>query len=286
MNDSFFNSVIENHGIGILSTAKPVGGGCINNTLKLTTNENSYFLKWNSLDQLDMFICESQGLSLLKNSSSLKIPNVIGHGTWKDRSFLLLEWIDSGLMDNHFWEKFGQGLARMHQKTSDTFGLDHNNYIGRLPQSNKQHSTWADFFVNERLLPQIRLAERNRLISNDLIKKFEVLFNKLGDLIPSEQPSFIHGDLWSGNFSSSSGNTPTIFDPAVHFGHRETEMAFTHLFGGFSPDFYRYYNEEYPLVDGFKDRIDLHNLNPLLVHVNLFGTSYLSGIVQTLKRYT
>ena len=124
------------------------------------------------------------------------------------------------------------------------------------------------------------------LIDAHIQKKFDLLFNKLEELVPDESPALLHGDLWSGNFMTNSDGDASIFDPAIYYGHRETELAFTQLFGGFSPEFYHYYDAEFPLESGFDERVDIHNLYPLLVHVNLFGSSYLSGIIQTLKKFT
>lgn len=102
---------------------------------------------------------------------------------------------------------------------------------------------------------------------------------------PEESPSLLHGDLWSGNVMPGQQGLPTIFDPAVYYGNREMELAFTELFGGFDQDFYAAYHESFPLSPGFTNRADLYNLYPLLVHVNLFGSSYLSGIDRTLRRF-
>ena len=269
-----------------LVSFQSVGGGCINNTIKLVTETNTYFLKWNSADALDMFEKEHKGLLLLGEHTQLKVPEVLNSGLSHDKSFLLLEWVEKGRMDNQFWSDFGVGLARMHQSSASHFGLDHDNFIGSLHQSNSMHDSWSSFFINERLKPQIALANQKGLIQSDLITKFEKLYLQLDNLVPKEAPALLHGDLWSGNFSSSTPNQPTIFDPAVYYGHRETELAFTNMFGGFSLEFYHYYQVEFPLEPGFNDRMDIHNLYPLLVHVNLFGSSYLSGVIQTLRKYT
>ena len=125
----------------------------------------------------------------------------------------------------------------------------------------------------------------NGKVNNDILRNFEKLFSVLQNLIPEASPSLLHGDLWSGNFMCGEDGEAVIFDPAVYYGHREIELAFTQMFGGFDKSFYSAYNEEFPLLPGFDDRVDLYNLYPLLVHLNLFGQSYLSGITQTLSRY-
>lgn len=269
----------------ILST-QHIGGGCIHSTARLITENQSYFIKYNNGEDASLFEKEAMGLILLSEASPIRIPKILGKGAMENMSYLLLEWIEKGTPKSTFWRDFGQQLARQHQCTQSHFGLDYDNYIGRLPQSNKLHANWDDFFVAERLLPQLELAFSNQLIDKGIVDRFERLFPQLINLIPKEPPALLHGDLWSGNFLSNELNQPVIFDPAVHYGHREAELAFTNLFGGFDRSFYQNYEEAYPLEKGFENRIDLHNLYPLLVHLNLFGQSYLSGILQTLKRYT
>ncbi len=282
----FIAKVIHNHLKASLKSSNPVPGGCINSAYQVHTTEGIYFLKWNKKELLKMFSVEERGLTLLHEHSSLNSPKVIAAGEMDAKSYLLTEWIEKGSQSTYFWENFGRNLAIQHRETSDQFGLDHDNFIGSLPQPNNYHSSWHSFFINERLIPQLNLALSKSLIDTSIRTKFDLLFNELEELIPKEPPALLHGDLWSGNFMTNSEGEAVIFDPAVYYGHRETELAFTQLFGGFSPQFYHYYDEMYPLTPEFDERVDIHNLYPLLVHVNLFGRSYLSGIQQTLKRYT
>lgn len=185
-----------------------------------------------------------------------------------------------------FWIEFGHLLADLHKRSADHFGFEYNNFIGRLHQKNGQHKDWVDFFRKERLIPQIEMAYDAHHIDSKVQGQFEILFTKLNTLVPPEAPSLVHGDLWSGNFLVSSDSRPVLIDPATHYGHRETELAFTHLFGGFDQLFYKSYQECYPLSPGFEERIEIHNLYPLLVHLNLFGAAYLSGIRNTLNKFT
>ncbi|MEP1032933.1 fructosamine kinase family protein [Ekhidna sp.] len=287
MND-FIDHILKKHlspSICIKTTSS-VSGGCVNSTYKISTDTGSYFLKWNKASLNGMFISEEKGLDLLHKYSPIITPKPLGKGVISEKSYLLTEWIEQGIQSSRFWENFGNNLAKQHQNTATKFGLDHDNFIGSLAQSNAQHSSWNDFFIQERLVPQLRLAESKNLISNSIQVQFEMLYSKLDELIPPEQPALLHGDLWSGNFMINQTGEAAIFDPAVYYGHRETELAFTKLFGGFSSEFYHHYNEAHPMEQGFDSRVDIHNLYPLLVHVNLFGTSYLSGIIQTLNRFT
>jgi fructosamine-3-kinase len=286
MND-FIEKVIQTHlpNTTVLSS-QTISGGCINSAVKVITDKKPYFLKWNRAELSEMFHAEKKGLVLLNEHSTIKSPCVLGIGELDKRSYLLLEWLEKGTPKPAFWDEFGTKLALQHKQESSHFGLDHDNYIGSLPQSNKQHTHWYSFFIEERLIPQIKLASSNNLINREIQSKFESLFQKLENLIPNEKSALLHGDLWSGNFMVAESGDAIIFDPAAHYGHRETELAFTKLFGGFEKQFYTSYHEHMPLEPGFDDRVDIHNLYPLLVHVNLFGSSYLSGIIQTLNRFT
>lgn len=263
-----------------------VNGGCINKTTLLETTRGPFFLKENTVQHEELFRKEVLGLIILSEKSKIRVPEVIGSTTIQNRTFLLLEWIQKGPPSKTFWQDFGSQLAHQHKQSQELFGLAHDNHIGRLKQSNSTHSSWSDFFVLERLLPQIELAEANNLLDYDLRHQFESLFNRISQLVPDEAPSLLHGDLWSGNFMCDIKSRPCIFDPAVYYGHRETELAFTYLFGGFDPIFHQSYHQEFPLLPEFNQRVEVHNLYPLLVHVNLFGTSYLSGIRQTLNRFS
>ena len=187
--------------------------------------------------------------------------------------------------ENNFWENFGRGLAKLHKTTSDYFVLDHNNYIGSLTQSNRKRDNWIDFFVEERLGFQLKLARDSHLIDSGVLSAAEGLFNRLNEIIPKEQSSLLHGDLWSGNFMLGDQGEACLIDPAVYYGHREMDIAMTKLFGGFDHQFYEAYNQEFPMEKGWEQRMDICNLYPLLVHVNLFGGGYVSQLTSILKRF-
>ena len=286
MND-FFNSILLNSfGRQDLDLkVQYIGGGCISNTVKLSTKHNSYFLKWKQ-GSFDMFEKERLGLWLIKKSNSLKVPNTHHVGQLEGKGYLLMEFLDSGNANKKYWERLGNGLAQLHKNTNAYHGLDHDNYIGSLVQHNKMNKTWSDFFINQRLIPQVKLACSKGLIDSSILKLFDTLYLQIHHLIPKEKPALLHGDLWTGNIHCGSNGEPDLLDPAVYYGHREAELSFTKLFGGFNESFYQSYDNSFPLIQGFEERIDLFNLYPLLVHLNLFGSSYLSSILGTLKKYT
>lgn len=262
-----------------------IGGGCINRCYKLHTTDDDLFLKCNSQEYLDMFEKEQRGLTALSSFSELEVPQPLYTGTLGSKAFLIMEYIEASAKSEEFFGRLGRGLARMHRKTQEEYGWNEDNYIGRLAQSNTYNSNWIDFFISQRLVPQIETAVNQKVLPLKERRDLEVLLTKLHNYLVTEPPAFIHGDLWSGNIMSGPGGSPCLLDPAVYFGHREVELAFTTLFGGFDTEFYQSYNEVYPLQSGYSDRFELYNLYPLLVHLNLFGTGYLSSIGQVISRF-
>jgi len=286
--NEFFEAVLEKEldmPVKVLQT-EHTSGGCINHTLRLTTSEGVFFLKWQDSIPDDMFEKEAKGLGLLAASGTIKIPEVIGHGKWKNRNYLLLEYIEGSSMLNKYWEDFGASLAQMHrQNTQSTYGLDHKNYIGKLPQPNDFQDDWINFLIKERFEFQLKLAIDRDLLDNKFIDRYRRFYDLLPNLLPVARPALIHGDMWSGNVMVGADGKVCLIDPAVYYGHREIELAFTQMFGGFSRAFYDSYHDAYPLEPGFEERVAIYNIYPHMVHVNLFGTSYLSGVESVLSRY-
>lgn len=283
----FFESALESvlmHSVK-LTNSKSINGGDINLTALLETAKEKYFIKWNERASTDMFEKEALGLEALRETKTFDIPQVIGFGKVQSKDFLILEFLENGTPKNSFWETFGSQLAAMHQHSSPKFGLDINNYIGKLPQPNEPNSDWVDFFIEKRIGFQLNLGVQNGNISNSFALRLEKIYTKIKELMPAEKPALIHGDLWNGNFMIGSEGRPVIYDPAVYYANREIELAFTRLFGGFDSKFYSSYQEVFPLEPGFEDRIDFYNIYPLLVHANLFGSSYLDSINRIIKRF-
>jgi fructosamine-3-kinase len=265
----------------------PLSGGSINQSAKLETTAGIFFLKANDAFRYPgMFEKEAKGLQTLKEASEFTIPEVILTGEEEGLSFLILQFIEGRLRKSDFWESFGTSLAKMHRTTSARFGFPEDNYMGSLKQINTQHLRWVDFFIEERLTKQLKMALASGQLKTEDAEKFTRMFLKLDDLIPEEAPSLLHGDLWNGNFITGSEGEPCLIDPAVYFGHREVDLAMTRLFGGYDEAFYATYQAEFPLLPGFEERVDIHNLYPLLVHVNLFGGGYAGQVRSILRRYS
>lgn len=269
-----------------ISETNGIGGGCINEAYKLKTTGGKYFIKYNSASRFSgMFEKEAAGLKILADTNSFDIPEVIGSGEAGKNSYILLHYIESGIPARNFWSHFGTKLADLHHNTSEYFGLDHDNYIGSLTQSNKKHPDFCGFFISQRLEPQLKEARNKGAFSQSDIRFFDSLFKSLNNIIPVEKPALVHGDLWSGNFMVTENGYPCLIDPAVYYGHREADIAMTKLFGGFQPEFYNAYNQAWPLKKDWQKRMDIFNLYPLLVHVNLFGGSYAGQVLRIIRQF-
>jgi fructosamine-3-kinase len=263
-----------------------VSGGDINQARLLHTAQGAFFLKYNTSDQApDMLEVERKGLELIAASACIRVPTVIGTGATAAGAYLLLEYISPGRADSNFWKSFGRELAQMHRTGQEHFGLDHDNYIGKLPQYNTPRINAVTFLIEDRLEPQCRMAADRQLLSSADLQDAKKLFNRLPQLIPAEPPSLIHGDLWSGNFMVDENARPVLIDPAVSYGLREMDLAMSLLFGGFDALFYQSYQEAYPLQHNWEERVDIYQLYYLLVHLNMFGRSYLGAVQQILRKY-
>lgn len=265
---------------------KTLSGGCINSCFEFSSKDTSYFLKFNSADKYpNMFETEAEGLNLLSQTSCINIPKVIEVGRFENISYIILEFIKSERKKSNYWEDFGQKLASLHKNTNSTFGLNFDNYIGSLTQINTTKDSWTDFFIENRLEKLVALCYDYQLIDYQTKKQFNQFYSRLEKLIPKENPSLIHGDLWSGNVIVNQKGEVCLVDPSVYYAHREIELAFTFLFGSHPEEFYKTYNENFPLEKDWRKRIDLFNLYPLLVHLKLFGSSYFSQLKNNLTKY-
>jgi protein-ribulosamine 3-kinase len=261
-------------------------GGCINNGGRLQTTAGNFFLKWNQAAALKgMFEREAKGLQLLRATHAIHVPEVIATDEVANYQFLLIEYIDPQPARHDYWNVMGWQLAKLHRVHGSDYGLDHDNYIGSLPQLNRPHQSWQKFFGSQRLIPLVEKAIQLGKAPDNWNYKFEQLVKKMDSLLPEEAPSLLHGDLWQGNVLINSVGAPCLIDPAVYYGHREVDLAMTQLFDKFDPVFYYAYHEAYPLLAGFEKRFEIYNLYPLLVHLHLFGSSYIAPIQSTLNAF-
>lgn len=270
----------------IIKNIYAVTGGDTSTSYRLECNGDSFFLKcMESHSYPDIFEKELAGLQLLADSKSIAIPKPLFIGKTADTVYLVAEFIAKQPPEDDFWEIFAEKMATLHQQTAPQFGLDTDNYIGTLPQSNKQHTSWTEFYGRERIEPLVRKCIDQQLLDKAISSSCETLCKKLPEIFPVELPALVHGDLWGGNYLAGPGGQPYIFDPAVYYGNREMDLAMTRLFGGFDRRFYWHYEEIYPLAHGWQERISLCQLYPLLVHAVLFGGGYVQRVKNILSAY-
>ncbi|MDH3322621.1 MAG: fructosamine kinase family protein [Flavobacteriaceae bacterium] len=281
----FFKQQLQDHLKEKITGISALSGGDINETYKISTDQNTYALKVNRKDAFpQMFEKEKLGLDRI-SATGARVPKAILTYTSSTDQFLLLEYIEEVTVQPEFWENFASDLAKIHRTSDALFGLPYNNYIGSLKQINTQTNSWESFFVNHRILPLMQKAFDAHLLNKNHLKGFENLFGRLNELLPVEKPSLIHGDLWAGNLMKGADQTPVFIDPAIYFGNREMDLAMTQMFGGFDQVFFKYYDAIFPLEIGWQQRIKIHNLYPNLVHLVLFGKSYLGGIESVIKHF-
>ena len=267
--------------------ARPLAGGDINEAYEAgLADGRAVFVKCNATAPNDMFVAEAHGLEWLAQAKALRVPAVLAaSGADQLTPFLALELVRPAQRARDFDERLGHGLAALHRHGAEAFGLDHDNYIGRLPQKNTFAVNWPEFYRVRRLGAQLKAAVDTGLATTRMRRDFERLFRQLDTLCgPPEPPARLHGDLWGGNLITDELGEPCLIDPAVYGGHREIDLAMMKLFGGFGPRVFAAYKEAFPLADGYRERVALYQLYPLMVHVNLFGGGYLGQVEAALAR--
>jgi protein-ribulosamine 3-kinase len=218
----------------------------------------------------DAFAAEADGLEALR--PHIRVPRVLDRGVKDGKAFILLEHLE--LRRSGDYAALGRMLAALHRETGPRFGWARDNYIGLAPQQNGWRDDWMEFWETYRIQPQLSRAKRNGFALT--VPPMDLLRNH------KPQPSLLHGDLWNGN-AGFTAEGPVVFDPAVYYGDRETDLAMTELFGGFPAEFYRAYGEAFPLEAGYEERKHLYNLYHLLNHLNIFGGGYLAQVKATLR---
>jgi fructosamine-3-kinase len=262
---------------------QPISGGDICNSYLLRTQNYNIFLKTHSSKTL--LNAEYLGLQAIAKTQTIQTPQVIHFGDLKHLSYLALEWIETKAATTNNYILLGQQLAHLHQSSQDQFGGTTSNFIGHLSQSNSYQDHWNDFYINQRLAPQLQLAQSKHLLENKDIPSVTTLKETCAPYFENITPSLLHGDLWNGNVFISKNDIPYIFDPATYYGHSEVDIAMTKLFGGFDTVFYDTYHNIIP-KDAYTDsRIELYQLYYLLVHLNMFGSSYYTSVYGILKKY-
>jgi fructosamine-3-kinase len=264
--------------------AAQLGGGSINEAYEVSLSDGrEVFVKTHARAPGGMFGAEARGLRWLAEAEAIRVPAAIAFSDARP-AFLVLELLQPARRRQSFDEELGRGLAALHAFGAPGFGLDYDNFIGSLPQSNERAEDWPAFYWASRLEPQLRMATDRGLIDRGTRTQFVALSRVMEERVgPPEPPSRLHGDLWGGNLHVDESGRPCLIDPAVYGGHREIDLAMMKLFGGFGAAAFAAYEEAWPLAPGAAARVPLYQLYPLLVHVNLFGGSYVGSVKRALS---
>lgn len=254
-----------------------VGGGCIHSSYVW----GDYFIKANVPAEAANFAAEAAGLNAIAATATVRVPEVILHGTEGETAFLVLERLE--LAGGGDEAALGEALAGLHSHTADAFGFESDNFIGATPQPNPWTGSWATFFIDQRIGHLLQLLSLRGIRYPDA----ESFLGRLPEWLPDDPPaSLIHGDLWGGNKAFLGDGTPVIFDPATHHADPECDLAMTRLFGGFSRRFYDAYRAVRPAPDDEAARHELYRLYHILNHALLFGGGYIDQAGAVIRRFS
>ncbi len=262
-----------------VSGVQAVAGGSIHAAWRVDTDAGPFFVKTAATDCTAHFVAQATGLARIAATQTVRVPAVHCHGAGAECVWLALEWLDLRPLDAAAGAALGEQLAALHHTGDENFGFETDNFLGSTLQDNRPHCHWPWLFAHRRLQPQLELAAR-RGLERPLVDRGFRLVEKLAAFFLDRRvtSALVHGDLWSGNAAMLPDGTPVIYDPAIHFADRETDLAMTELFGGFPGSFYAAYRRAAPLAEGYEQRKTLYNLYHLLNHFNLFGGAYLSPV--------
>lgn len=270
-------------GLGEIRQVRPLSGGDVSRAAWVETEiAGNIVIKWHQNAPPGLFDAEADGLSRLRRTRIFRVPEVLALDDAAVPAWIALEALPAQPQPTNsirFGQRFGEALAALHHDhpaPDHCFGLERGNYLGSQPQDNTLTSDWPTFYRDRRLLPQIARAKRLGLLPPEREQLLKQVTNALDTLLSEfiPQPVLIHGDLWSGNFLYLGDDQPVLIDPAVYYAEREVEIAYTELFGGFPPGFHAAYQAAWPLSGGYERRRPLHQLYPLLIHLNHFGETY------------
>ncbi len=270
---------------------RPVSGGDINAAYLVSLSDGMrVFLKENSEENAGFFRAESSGLSAIRKTGTIRVPEVFASGIQEGRSYLIMEYLEAALKRPDYWEAFGRALSDMHRADPSEwtpgghYGYVEDNYIGAGKQVNAIRTDWVEFFRDCRLEVQFLRAQEYFDASGR--KAMQRLLDHLDRYLTNpDRPSLLHGDLWGGNYVTGPDGYACLIDPAVYVGHAEADIAMTELFGGFAPAFYDACRQAGEILPGYPERRDLYNLYHLLNHLNLFGRSYYGAVMRIVTRY-
>ena len=265
-----------------LEHKQQLSGGSINLAWHIGGNGQQFFVKINQREQAEQFDTEALSLSALRQAHSIRVPEVICTGQTLDKSFLVLEYLPFAGETLTGWRNLAQQLALLHKQHDQAmYGFDWDNYLSSTLQPNQWGSNWSVFFSEQRIGWLLQLLAEQQQTFGDIDKIVDRVRQRLHHHQP--KPALVHGECWRGNVGFL-GETPVLFDPACYFGDRETDLAYSTMFGRFPEDFYQHYQQYYPLDDAYSDRKDLYNLYHILNHAYLFRGAYLVQAQEMIKQ--
>lgn len=272
-----------------------VGGGDINEAFHVRLADGrEAFVKTRADAHAGEYAAEATGLRWLAEPAGVRTPEVLEVGS----DYLVLEWIERGSLDGAGARELGRGLAHTHTSRAPCFGWpsapggerDATFGFGSLQLPNDPTEDWASFYAERRLRPLARIAVQRHALSRGGVEAVERVCARMSELCgPPERPARLHGDLWSGNVMAGADGRAWLIDPSPYGGHREVDLAMLRLFGGWAEvqeTLFDAYEEVAPLADGWRERVELYQLLPLLVHAVLFGGSYRAVAERVALRYS
>jgi fructosamine-3-kinase len=270
---SFRERVAEALGEDVVDVSR-VSGGDVAESFRMRLGDGRIvFAKTHHDPPPAFFETEAAGLTWLRDAGAVAIPDVVAVAS----GMLVLEWIDEDRSTGRTESELGRGVAGLHRAGAPSFGRADRRTTGSRRLPNEPCATWVEFFSSNRLLPLAELSRRAAL-PETIVDGLEQVASRLDRLgVPEEPPARLHGDLWAGNRLVDLDGRNWLIDPAAHGGHREFDIAMMHLFGGFGTECFASYDEMFPLADGWRDRIPIHQLAPLAVHAIKFGGGYVAA---------
>ncbi|NQX76344.1 fructosamine kinase family protein [Gilvibacter sp.] len=266
---------------GTITNYTPLSSGDIHLAIKLQTDSGPWVSKIaTSPLKINSLKAELKGLKLLASTRTFQIPELAGEFTTPSSTALVMRYVESTPTHHSFWEAFAEQLIQLHSHTHRNFGLDHDNFIGSLPQQNSWQHNAVEHYITDRLEPQIRWAH-----DAGFPLKTAAFFKNLEQLIPTQKPALIHGDLWNGNYLAGAKG-PVLIDPAVSYSVAQMDLAMMDLFGGFPDLVFEHYASRCELPSDWRSQLDIYQLYYLLAHLNLFGNSYLTSVQRILTKYS
>jgi len=275
-------------GAGVRVTgSRRVSGGSINDALQVELADGRRaFVKTRPDPRPGEYAAEAASLAWLAEPAAVRLPAVIASG----ESFLAIEWIEPGALDAAGEEALGRGLAAMHTAGADAFGAFHDAepelHVGPLGFDATPSDDWPAFYAERLVRPLIAPAADGGSLSRGGAQAVERVCDRVEALAgPAEPPARLHGDLWGGNVMGGADGGAWLVDPIAYGGHREVDLAMLRLFGAPSRRVFDAYEEAAPLADGHRERVELWQLFPLMVHTVLFGGGYGCSAEAVARRY-